>query len=228
MKVDFEQIIYQAQANKALCVAWYYFNDQVIRAEVKLATVKKDRNELTFNVHPGSRKYVEEIVSGSGKVNIYIEEDALLFCSELKSYDDTEGTLIVGMPERYKFFDRRDKDRVDGPEDVFLEMEINQKMISKRCLDISSGGCSIVLSQGEDTNYKINDGMEFGVKLTFGDSSIKLLATVIKKLKLTPYKYENCPYGGARISLKFKDIDEITQQKIKRYILANQEFIKKL
>lgn len=208
MKIDILESLLKIQKNNQIILAWYAFNGHLLQAELRLKTIRKDRNDLVLVPQWDSLDYLQQLISGQGRINFYVPDESLVFISELKLLDE-QGILTVGMPEKYFLHDRRRDQRIDLLPSLSISFE--GISLAKRCLDISSGGFSLVISQQERRLFKLS---EYQVTLTNGELSLQLEANLSNELKLRPYMLDKCPYGGFRLAFSFLNMNDLTRKRL--------------
>ncbi|MCK5882242.1 MAG: hypothetical protein KAG61_01030 [Bacteriovoracaceae bacterium] len=185
-------------------IAWNFIAGHFVKADVLLdAVVTSRKKELHFKFSNSSHQMLKEIVSGSGKINFFIPFNGLLFTSELKKLDDKK--LITDYPTESELHDRRLKDRVEALE-VKISIKIRDRLVTKSCFDLSSGGFSVVFMASENFS-NVSEGEEVEANIRYRGETILLLARNVGRKKVAPYQYESIPYAGNRASFEFININ---------------------
>ena len=212
MKIDVLETLKRIQQSNQLVIAWYSFNGHVIQAELNIKAIRKDRNELVFVPKWDSLDYLQQLISGQGKISFFAPEDSLVFIAELRLLGD-DGLLTVSMPEKHFFHDRRKDQRVDLLSSLWVSFE--KSSLKKRCLDISGGGFSIVVSQAERMLLK---QIGSSVSLNLGENCLNLEIELSNELKLRPYMLEKCPYGGFRLAFSFINLNDLLKKRLNDFL----------
>ncbi|OUR93021.1 hypothetical protein A9Q84_21190 [Halobacteriovorax marinus] len=215
-----EQIL-EAYKSKYSVYAWGSFGGHVIKADLEFKTIKFNQKKIVLVPTKLSRSYLEDLLGGSGKLNIAIPQMSLLFEAEYLKYDDD---LTITFPLFHKFYDRRKSERVDPF--IPLQLKMNYKGITykKTCSDIGVGGLSIILSRSEMTRFMVNDEIK-DVELSFPLKNMIVEVKVASLVKLNPYKDEKHPYGGSRLSLSFSGNTTLVKKEVLRLINGQKKLV---
>lgn len=201
MKKDLKVEILDSFKKKHTVFAWVMQNDQVVRAELKFITVEIEKKKINLIPTPESQSYLEEMINGLGRINLIIPEKSLIFESEMLNFDENNN-LSVSFPKYYRFYERRNFERIDPFIPIKVEFLTNNVKVLKDCFDISVGGFSLVFSKTESVPLNLGDEIK-EVKVTRILDSHLSKALVVNVIKLKPFMLDNCPYGGTRVSFKF-------------------------
>jgi hypothetical protein len=218
--------IKEAMEKKQTVLCWYVLNDHTVKAELTVLNFHPNKDEIVFKPMPGSLPYLKQMISGSGKMNFFLPCQSCTFSSELKSLDEN-GKLVTSLPEVFRFNDRRSGHRVDLEMTIWADFEINGKKYHKKCFDLGAGGLSIVFSNLEHFRGRINQSLD-SIELTVGKNKIETKCQIVNILKLTPYKLDNCPYGGSRVSFKFLKLKEKDKETLEGIVMSHLGLIKDL
>lgn len=209
------EMLDQGRAQDAKVYAWYILGNHVLWAEVRIQNLVRNKRELVFTVSESSAVFLEEIISGRGKINLYLESAKLVFRCALKEFTE-EGKLVLTYPDHYFVEDRRESSRTYLENSVKLKIQTKDKTLHRDCYDLGDGGLSFVISNQETTPFSLEDKLK--VQMTLGEDSFVLNCEVVSKITIHPFKFENTPYGGKKISIRYIDLDEKIKGKILKYI----------
>jgi hypothetical protein len=215
-----EQIL-EAYKSKYSVYAWGSFGGHVIKADLEFKTIKYNQRKIVLAPTSLSRSYLEDLLGGSGKLNIAIPQMSLLFEAE---YLDYNKELTISFPLFHKFYDRRKSERVDPF--IPLNVKFCYKGITykKLCSDIGVGGFSLILSRSEMTRFMVGEEVK-DVELSFPMKTMAITVKVANLVKLDPYKDENNPYGGSRLSLSFDGNTNLVKKEVLKLINGQKKLV---
>ncbi|PIK14436.1 PilZ domain-containing protein [Halobacteriovorax sp. JY17] len=225
LKIEDQEIIkneiLEAFKSKYSVYAWGSFGGHIVKADLQFKSIKFNQKRIILSPTAMSRSYLEDLLGGSGKINIAVPQMSLLFETEFMGYDDD---LIVSFPKFHKFYDRRKSERVDP----FIPMNINIKhkglTFKKSCNDIGVGGFSVILTKNEMKKFDIGEMIE-DVDVSFPLKTLTLKVKVAGLVKLNPYQDEKNPYGGSRLSLTFEGNTTLVKKEILRLINGQKKLV---
>jgi hypothetical protein len=183
--------------------AFYTFQGHVLKTQITAKKIKKELNQIVFHAQGENLLYLQEMVSGSGKINLYLPSDSIMFSCEMKNLDE-EGYMVTGLPEVIYSFDRRSDERFFLEEPILVTFKWKKRTFTKECYDLSAGGLSLVFSKSEAINFKDGDFVD-EFKICYGKKHIPVKAMVVGKRKIDPYTNNNIMYSGLKFSMSFKD-----------------------
>ncbi|GEM_PF-4297245 len=211
----------EAFKSKYAVYAWGSFGGHIIKADLQFKSIKFNQKRIVLSPTTMSRSYLEDLLGGSGKINLAIPQMSLLFEAEYMDYDDD---LVVSFPNFHKFYDRRKSERIDP----FIPMDITFKhngvSFKKSCNDIAVGGFSVILTKNEMRKFDIGDIIE-NVEISFPLKSITLKVKVSGLVKMNPYQDEKNPYGGSRLSLTFEGNTTLIKKEVLRLINGQKKLV---
>lgn len=218
-KEDLEAVIKIMAKKKSKAVAWNLLNSNVIKADLTTTSFRIGKKEIHFSVSKGSSYYFQQLITGLGKINLFIPEFSVIFICDLADYKD--GKIILKFPSQVYSYERRKNKRVqflDKGVDIFFFED--RKVITKECHDLGIGGASIVCSKREKRIFEINQ--EKKINLHIGKKIIKVKAKVLKLMDVGPFSLKKYLYGGTRISIEFVSLSSANQKIIKDYIIDHE------
>ncbi len=195
-----EKLLNEIAGKKYDVIAWNSIAGHFVKADVELdATVTSRKKELHFSFTKSSLQMLKEIVSGSGKINFFIPYKGMLFTSDIIKLTDDK--LITNFPVDADFEDRRERDRFEALE-VKISINIRNRIVTKSCFDLSTGGFSVVFMASENlSNVSPGEEVELGIK--YKDQNFSMKARNVGRKKVAPYELESIPYAGNRASFEF-------------------------
>lgn len=203
-------------------IVWDLRDGNLIKVPVALRSSSTTRSQLQFEVESKHVAFLDGLISGSGKLKFYFENQKTAFESDLISYDPPK--LIVSLPEKLKKFERRETPRFEP----LFPVKANFSGKKYECLDISEDGLSIVLGTMELPYLKWREGQELEVELSFVLNSYKLKAKIIKTEFMPPYKHEKYMYGAYRVSFVFSDKKNILKAEIEKIAISSLKMLNDL
>ncbi|MCB9060427.1 MAG: PilZ domain-containing protein [Halobacteriovoraceae bacterium] len=223
LKKDPLKAIAEAVKNKEEGYSWYAFHSNIIKAELVVETIRKDRNEVVIRPLPGSIAYLQEMIAGQEYLNVCLPKSSLVFTSKIKWMND-EGKLLLSLPEKYSFSERRREERIEPNSSVLVNFKYLGNQVRKNCLDLGLGGFSIVFAKSEGQvldRGKIIDNIE----IRFNDELLEVNCKVTSILILKPYMIDRVPYAGSRVSFQFVDLTPVQKEKIEIFLKSYEEEI---
>lgn len=213
--------ILEAFKSKYSVYAWGSFAGHIVKADLEFKSIKFNQKRIVLSPTSMSRSYLEDLLGGSGKINIAIPQMSLLFETEFVSYDEE---LVISFPKFHKFYDRRKAERVDP----FIPMSISFKhkgiVFKKSCNDIGVGGFSVILTKNEMKKFSIGEEID-EVEISFPLKTVALKVKVAGLVKINPYQDDKNPYGGSRLSLTFAGNTTLIKKEILRLINGQKKLV---
>jgi len=200
-KKDIKQTLISCQKEQLQVFSWAMNSTQIVKAELKIKLIDVKTKKIHLVPDPKSKPYLDDMISGFGRLHLIIPELSFIFDCELQQYND-DGVLVVTFPKYYRFYERRRFERIDPFIPIKVELKWKDKILQKDCLDIGVGGFSLVFSKTENIPFKKGDEIEEITITRIADKN-KAKVKVANILKLKPFTLENCPYGGTRVSFSF-------------------------
>lgn len=213
--------ILEAFKSKYSVYAWGSFGGHIVKADLQFKSIKFNQKRIVLTPTSMSRPYLEDLLGGSGKINLAIPQMSLLFETEYLSYDEE---IVVSFPSSHHFYDRRKSQRIDP----FIPMNITIKhkgiTFKKACNDIAVGGFSIILTRNEMRKFDIGEIIE-NVEVSFPMRSLNLKVKVAGLVKMNPYQDEKNPYGGSRLSLTFEGNTTLVKKEVLKLINGQKKLV---
>ncbi|CBW25023.1 hypothetical protein BMS_0083 [Halobacteriovorax marinus SJ] len=213
--------ILEAYKNQYAVYAWGSFGGHIVKADLQFKSIKFNQKRIVLTPTQMSRSYLEDLLGGSGKINIAIPQMSLLFETEYMSYEDD---LEIAFPSFNKFYDRRKSERIDP----FIPVSVNIKhkgiTFKKSCNDIAVGGLSIVLTRNEMRMFSIDEILE-NVEISFPLKKLQVKLKVAGLVKMNPYQDDKNPYGGSRLSLTFEGNSILVKKEVLRMINGQKKLV---
>ena len=216
-KKDFDRMMIEAvQANLSF-IAWQSMGGVVEKCEMKLKAFRRDYNELEFELKNSVDADLEKVISGDRRINIFVPEASITFSSELKQVVN-ETRIKVYIPIDYNFHERRKHERIRPSKTCHLTFENRGQMFKRAIFDISHGGVAIILPKSEKVS--VSKGKEYPVILLEVDNrKMKLKAECTHACSIDRFKMDSLPYGGYKISFRFKDMSKEDKTFLSEYII---------
>ncbi|MFZ8932413.1 MAG: PilZ domain-containing protein [Bacteriovoracaceae bacterium] len=223
-KIEVINSLKEAVSKKYDIVIWYLFHNHIIQAKAKIKKFNQSNSEIHIQPQGDYFGMIDKTISGFGTVNIYIPELSLVFSAPFKSMNDKKN-LILGEPNSFLYHDRRSEDRTYVESHYTINFKLGKKEIQKKLHDISAGGMSIIFSKSERTVIPAGTTIK-KIKLKAMGKTYELDCLVTNYLKLSPYMIDACPYGGAKVSFKFLNLNEKNSKVISKIITEQLELQK--
>lgn len=201
---------------------WDLRDGNLIKVPLTLRSTSTQRAQLQFEVESKHAEVLNSLISGSGKLKFYFENQKTAFESDLISFQAPH--LTVTLPEKIRKFERRDNPRFEP----LFPVKANFSGKKFECVDISLGGFSIVLGTMELPYLKWKEGQELEVEITFVANAYKLKAKIVKAEFMPPYKFEKYMYGAYRVSFMFTDKSNILKAEIEKIAISSLKMLNDL
>lgn len=206
-----EKIFDDIAKNNYPVTVWNLTAGNLIKAEVKLESVVVGRrNELHFSCPSLAEQLIEQMISGTGKLNFFVAHKGILFTSAIIQF--TKNRLVVEIPQDTDFQDRRIRERVDAFA-VTAQLQVGEKKITKNAFNLSTGGIALVFMKSENIR-ELKRGEIFPLTLKYQSEVLDLKAQVLDVKKVDPYQHETIPYGGQRVSFEFVELKNLERVRI--------------
>lgn len=211
----------EAFKSKYSVYAWGSFGGHIIKADLQFKSIKFNQKRIVLSPTSMSRSYLEDLLGGSGKINLAIPQMSLLFETEYMNYEED---LVVTFPKFHKFYDRRKSERIDPFIPMNIVMKHNGITFKKICNDIAVGGFSVILTKNEMRKFAIGDIID-NVEISFPLKVITLKVKVSGLVKMNPYQDDKNPYGGSRLSLTFEGNTTLVKKEVLRLINGQKKLV---
>lgn len=156
-----------------------------------------------------SMNKIKRMLTGFGKINFYIENESLIFESELIALENDY--LIIKKPLKAQLSDKREYERVKIEDRMSLLFKVLDKRVVAKVLDLTPGGMGVIVA-GHDMPKIHDQDKVFRAILATDDTKVKLSFKIVTMEKVRPYQYENIAFVGKRLGLKIVDIDQATKE----------------
>jgi len=127
----------------------------------------------------------------------------LYFTASIIKVED-DGTIVVSIPRKHRFLQRRTFTRVKFNQEVSLELD--NKKYKASCLDLSAGGIKLLATECLDIDAEYNIDVE-------------LINGNFVKCKFLPIKIEKNESGSYTVSGRFKDIEHTDVMKVVQFCI---------
>ncbi len=220
---NFPEIIKKIKENNEKLIAFYAFDHHLLQAEMTLITYKNDKDSLIFKVDKISKHYLNEIISGDNKINIYIPSKSLVMITGFKELDDND-MLTTTLPQQTIKFERRLGKRISPNNIIDVKIKIKDKTFSERCFDISTNGFSVITSNV--FLAKLPVGTAMALELNLLKTSLLAKGSLISTTKVNLFTDKNNPYGGHRLAISFENLIPATRDFLNNFINEHSEIFR--
>jgi c-di-GMP-binding flagellar brake protein YcgR len=215
------RVIREAIQSKTKVIAWSLPNNLFISNFVNLTFFDSEKEEISLTPIKGGNNDLAKMISGFGRINIYLPEESVAFVSKIKSLTK-DGKITLGLPLFSQFFERRAQERTDLDSTIRAEFMVEEVSYRKELLDISPGGFSLVFLKNEKIKYSEEIIIEnINLKFKGSSSQITVDGKIVKILKISPFSLDKCPYGGFRVSFQFIDLGDKERGILEKYLNDN-------
>lgn len=221
---DFDKRIIECIQKNYSFYAWQSLNGVIEKVEMKGKAFRAEYGEIELEVREGSSNQIKNIVSGSRKLSIYVQEIAMSFQAPLKSVVEN-GKVKINLPEDYIIHERRKHERLKLLKKCFVMFEIKSQVYKKAVYDVSNGGFAIILPRTERLIFP-KDLAIISVELEFEGIKEKIKSKVIctSAFSFDRFKYKNLPYGGYKMAFCFKELEMSKKLILQEFILSELIF----
>lgn len=201
---QFEKRIIEAIQKNYLCYIWNTIDKVIYKVPLQIKTLRKDYNEIEFDVSEEHNNDLKNILSGSGQVKIFIPDLSIAFASELKRLDNKK--IKIGIPEEYTFHERRKHIRVKPEQACFANVNYSGFTPKMSIYDISLGGFSIIYPKSNRVSVEPNT--DYQIIIDVYGHKISSKAKCVGGFVLESNKVEDLPYGGYKVAFEFVGLNE--------------------
>lgn len=199
-KEELEKELIESSKMSEKVIIWNFSLESFHFVEYSLKTIRRDRDELVFT--PAgfvSLDALKDLITGSGKINIYLTEKKIFLRVNFKSIDN-KNEITTSLPDLSMKEERRSEPRLPVTQ-VGVNLIRNGKEEKGILNDISGGGASLYITERRAKIPQVEDRID----------SLQLISVEIRKIgpakvvavkKVPPYQ-ENYPYPVWKISLSF-------------------------
>jgi len=220
---DISKIITDVIMRNDPAFSFYTFDHHIIKAQLSIKSIRKELNQITFQAEGENLINLQEMISGSGKINIYLPSESILFSVEMKHLSD-DGVMLTGAPELIYSYDRREDERYFLENPILINFKWRKKIYTKECYDISLGGLSLVFSKGE--NVRFNMGEEISdLKICFGNTHMPIKGKVVGRRRIDPFSSKNNLYSGIKFSVHFQEKETLVNNFIKSILEGHSKIL---
>jgi len=199
-KEELQKELIESSKKSEKAIVWNFSLGSFHFAEFNLKTIRRDRNELVFTpTSPLSIESLKEIVTGLGKLNIFLTERKLFLRVNFNSLSD-DNLLTTSLPDLSMIEDRRGEGRLIV-EDVDVNLVRNGKFEKAILNDISTGGASLYIVERKSFIPQVEDIVE-NLHI-MGEGLKKTGPGRVVSVKKIPAYEEHYPYPVWKISLSF-------------------------
>lgn len=207
-------------------LGWRIIGGKKVTVDVYIRVIRKFRNELVIKaLSPDGSKKLSNLIAGSDKLNLYLPDDLVLFQSRvLKS--DTNGDVVISIPNMIAHVDRRKHLRLFITNDVNVSIEfqkenhgqrITTQQFDKKCFDVSAGGLSFIISRIEGRFFEIGDRI-YAISLILDRRKTLVNAEVVNILDVEPDDRNGLIYKGQKVCLRYVEPSANQQSVINEFV----------
>ncbi len=218
------EMINNARNKNSTLLVWRLGGDNKITTQVHIKLIRKSRREM--ELLPGIEiNKLKKIIAGRENVNFYLPDEAILFQSNIKGFDD-KMNLRVSLPEMVAQVDRRKQLRLFMDDTTSFNIQFKKsyqqhrthtQAFSKNCYDLSAGGLSFIVSKMEQKFFKPND--DFLVKMNVENREIEVNVKIINIIPIEPNSNNKLVYSGAKICTQFQNLSPDVKNLLQIFVL---------
>ena len=173
---------------------------------MQLKSIRCRRKEMRLAPIVGQEYYLNQIITGQERVNVYLSSCALFISSRLIGLNN-DGELVLSMPDEYQFRERRQSPRIVPDDPVSVVIETSKSSVKTNCNDLGTNGFSLLLSKQDRHSFKAGAHLS-NVHIQIGESNIVADVLVVDVLKLKPYQLDSAPFADVRVSFTFRSLQK--------------------
>lgn len=199
-KEELEKELIEASKKSEKVIIWNFSLESFHFVEYSLKTIRRDRDELVFTpVGFVSLDALKDLITGSGKINVFLTEKKIFLRVNFKSIDEIN-EIITSLPDISMKEERRSEPRLPVTQ-VKVSLIRNGKEEKGILNDISGGGASLYITERKAKIPQVEDSID---SLHLISEEVRKIgpAKVVAVKKVPPYQ-ENYPYPVWKISLSF-------------------------
>jgi hypothetical protein len=208
---ELEKHLIDSSKRSEKVIIWNFSLGSFHFIEYHFKTIRRDRNDMVFEPATGflNLEGLKQIITGSGRLNIYLEESKIFVRTHFKSIDE-KYVITTSLPDLSMKEERRSEERL-LISNIDVNLLRNGKIEKGVLSDISTGGASLFLTERKSTIPQVEDEIE---DLHLISEELKKLgsAKVVAVRKIPPYQ-EQYPFPVWKISLSFD-----TQLNLTKYL----------
>ena len=200
MKENLEKELIDSSKMSEKVIIWSFSLESFHFVEYSIKTIRRDRDELLFDpVGFVSLDALKNIITGLGKINIFLTEKKIFLRVNFKSINE-KNSITTSLPE----FSMKEERR-QGPRLPVTRVEVNLIRGGKEekgvLRDISEGGASIYITERKAKVPQVEDNVD---NLYLKSDQVKKIGPgkIVAVKKIPPYQ-EKYPYAVWKISLSF-------------------------
>lgn len=208
-KEKLEKLLLKASIENERIILWNHALDTFSFVEYITQTIRRDRNEMVFKPAPEMNvEQVKNVITGSGKLNVFLTKSKLFLKCEFKKIDDNY-VITATLPEFTLRDDRRSAERLTF-DDLEVSFNMKDSLHKSNVGDISPGGLSVYYRKDAGGVPRIGDVVT-NIRLSFKQIKTVIDGKVVNSIKIPPYQ-EIFPYTVWKLSIKFDEqIDELLE-----------------
>tara|TARA_Y100000780_G_scaffold159130_1_gene144268 strand:+ start:163949 stop:164650 length:702 start_codon:yes stop_codon:yes gene_type:complete len=185
---------------------WVSLEEQILLIPFELNRVDLENQSLWLKLTREDEEFLK-IFKSSREIKCFFKGAGIFIFTHSLAFRESTQTLVVEMPQTAYKKERRQDERYDIENQLKLHLDTSESSSrgvrerskrTYRIFDISKGGLSIILSKSD--RFPLNQEILSGWLAPF---SIKLDLEITSVLKIRPFIYENIPYAGKKISMRF-------------------------
>ena len=219
-------IVNNAKLNEKPIVGWRIINGKKVTVDVYIRVIRKFRNEFIIRPSRSSGKSVlDKLVAGSEKINIFLPNELVLCQCEIKNID-SNGDIVLNMPEMIAQIDRRKHLRLFRDEGVNIGVEFQKELnghegrvqhFKKDCFDISAGGLSFIVSRTE-SKYFLKHNLIESIILDLDGKKTKINGLVVSMFDIEPDERNGLLYKSKKVCIQYVHPTAKQQKVINDYV----------
>lgn len=220
-----QSLIFGAKAAELEVFIWRIIGGAKHLANVRVESLRKQRNDFCIVPCLGHEKHVQELMSTLDTIDLYVPDSALLLRCRIR-HSEAPVRYYLEIPEFVAQVERRKSFRLNVYKSEEVKMNFSKSVstprlisqsFNKTCFDISTGGFSFLVSRMESKFFHINDPIR-SIEIHVDGRITKVNAeiTIIKEIE--PDEFNGFTYKVWRVCCRISQIDQISKKHLERFI----------
>lgn len=204
---------------------WKLLGSKKYLAQVRIESIRKQRNDFCITPTEGQDRVVQELMGGQTVIDLYIPSAALVFRCKVRSTDAPFRYYLV-IPDMIALVERREHPRLNVHKSQDVKINFSKtapqprsmtQHFLKDCYDVSAGGFSFFISKMEAKFFQVDDHIPL-LEMKAGNWGTKASACVTSIREVEPDEYNGMSYKVWRVSCRFDNLDQFSKKYIEKFI----------
>lgn len=214
-----------AKESGAEVYIWKLLGSKKHLSQVRIESIRKQRNDFCIVPTEGQDRSVQELMSGQTFMDVYIPSSALVFRCNIRA-TDAPFRYYLHIPDFVAQADRRSHMRLNVHETQDVKITFSKSVslpkpmtqhFYKDCFDVSAGGFSFFISKIESKFFNVQDPIP-QIEMKAGTWGTKARAKITYIKEIEPDQFNGLSYKVWRVSCSFENLDQFSKKYIEKYI----------